>query len=213
MTDANDDLEATKDDAADEAADVEGESGQVEGEDALGDAGKRALDKMKADLRAERTRRKAAESEAAALKASKAEGADDGKTDLDAVRSEALKQARAETLRERALDRLEARAGRRLNDPADARAHLASRVDEFIDGEQIDSAAIDDALAELLEAKPYLGATDAKPRFEGTADNGARKGASGPKQLGKADIARMTPEQIVAAQKSGQLDEYLATET
>lgn len=212
MTDANDDLDATKDDAADEAADADEESSEVEGEDALGDAGKRALDKMKADLRAERTRRKAAESEAAALKASKADGADDAKTDLDAVRTEALKQARAETLRERALDRLEARAGRKFNDSADARAHLASRVEEFIDGEQIDASAIDEALSELLEAKPYLGAAGARPRFEGTADNGARKG-SGPKQLGKADMKGMSADQIVAAQKAGQFDEYLATET
>jgi len=212
MTDANDDLDTTKDDAADVAAESEEESGQVEGEDALGDAGKRALDKMKADLRAEKARRKAAETEAAALKASKTEG-DDSKTDLDAVRTEALKQARAETLRERALDRLEARAGRKFNDSADARAHLASRVEDFIDGEQIDAAAIDEALTELLEAKPYLAAAGAKPRFEGTADNGARKGASGPKQLGKADLARMSADQIVAAQKAGQFDEYLATET
>jgi len=213
MTDANDDLDATQDEAADEAAESEEESGQVEGEDALGDAGKRALDKMKADLRAEKARRKAAENEAAALKASKSDASDDGKSDLDAVRTEALKQARAETLRERALDRLEARAGRKFNDSADARAHLASRVEDFIDGEQIDAAAIDEALTELLEAKPYLAAGGAKPRFEGTADNGARKGASGPKQLGKADLARMSADQIVAAQKAGQFDEFLATET
>jgi len=213
MTEASDDLDTTKDDAADEAAESEEEPSQVEGEDALGDAGKRALDKMKADLRAEKARRKAAENEAAALKASKAEGGDDSKTDLDAVRAEALKQARAETLRDRALDRLEARAARKFNDSADARAHLASHVEEFIDGDKVDSAAIDEALTELLEAKPYLAAGGAKPRFEGTADNGARRGASGPKQLGKADLSRMTPDQIVAAQKAGQLDEYMATET
>jgi hypothetical protein len=213
MTDANDDLDATQDEAADEAVESEEESGQVEGEDALGDAGKRALDKMKADLRAEKARRKAAENEAAALKASKAEGGDDSKTDLDAVRAEALKQARAETLRDRALDRLEARAARKFNDSADARAHLASHVEEFIDGDKVDSAAIDEALAELLEAKPYLGIAGAKPRFEGTGDNGARKGGNGVKQLGKADLNRMTADQIVAAQKAGQFDEYMATET
>ena len=213
MTEASDDLDTTKDDAADEAAESEEEPSQVEGEDALGDAGKRALDKMKADLRAEKARRKAAENEAAALKASKAEGGGDSKTDLDAVRAEALKQARAETLRDRALDRLEARAARKFNDSADARAHLASHVEEFIDGDKVDSAAIDEALAELLEAKPYLGIAGAKPRFEGTGDNGARKGGNGVKQLGKADLNRMTADQIVAAQKAGQFDEYMATET
>ena len=54
-------------DAEEGEAGEEGE-GAVEGEDALGDAGKRALDKMKADLRAEKTRRKAAETELAGLK-------------------------------------------------------------------------------------------------------------------------------------------------
>jgi len=206
---------ADGDDTADgggEEGESESEDGEeaVEGEDALGDAGKRALDAMKATLRAEKARRKAAESKAAALEASKADG-DDDKTDLGAVRAEALKQARTETLRERTLDRLEARA-RKFNDSADARAHLASRVEEFIDGEQIDNAAIDEALAELLEAKPYLG-TGSKPRFEGTGDGGARKGGNGVKQLGQADLKRMTADQIVAAQKAGQFDEFLATET
>jgi len=208
---ADDGDEADDAEEGDEGKTGDGEEA-VEGEDALGDAGKRALDKMKADLRAEKARRKAAENEAAALKASKADG-DDDKTDADAVRADALRQARAETLRDRALDRLEARAARKFNDSADARAHLASHVEEFIDGDKVDSAAIDEALAELLEAKPYLGIAGAKPRFEGTADNGARKGASGPKQLGKADMEHMSADQIVAAQKAGQFDEYMATET
>lgn len=210
MTDANDDLDATKDDAADEAAEDEEESGQVEGEDALGDAGKRALDKMKADLRAEKARRKAVETELVGLKAKPTEG---GTPDAEAIRAQALAEARAEALNERALDRLEAKAARLFADPEDARLHLAGRVADFVDGDKVDNDAIADALAELLARKPHLAATPAKPKFEGTGDGGARKGSSGVQQLGKADLARMSADQIVAAQKAGQFDEYLATES
>lgn len=192
----------------------EGETGDgeeaVEGEDALGDAGKRALDKMKADLRAEKTRRKAAESGLAAAQAAAQQGAKkDDAPDLAAIEAAALAKARAETVRERALDRLEARAGRKsLADPADARAHLADRLDDFIDGSKIDTQAIDDALDELLEAKPYLAAATAK-RFVGTGDGGARKGSTGPVQLTNADLKKMTPEQINDALLKGQFDDLL----
>lgn len=203
------------DNATDEAEqeDEEGESGgeeAVEGEEALGDAGKRALDKMKANLRAEKARRKAAETDLAAAKAAAQQGAKkDDAPDLAAIEAAALEKARAETLRERALDRLEARAGRKnLADPSDARFHLAEHLDDFIDGSKIDTQAIDDALDELLEAKPYLAAATAK-RFAGTGDGGARKGSTGPVQLTNADLKKMTPEQINDALLKGQFDDLL----
>lgn len=200
--------EETEDQA--ETDDTEtGDDTHVDGEEALGEPGKRALDKMKADLRAERTRRKAAETRAAALENTGTTGTDggDGKPDLEALRADALKQARAETLRDRALDRLEARAGRRFTDSADARAHLAGRLEDFVDGDQIDTKAIDEALDELLEAKPYLAAT--ARRFAGTGDGGARKGSTGPVQLTDSDMKKMTAEQIDEAHRKGQFDELL----
>lgn len=187
----------------------EGE-GAVEGEDALGDAGKRALDKMKADLRAEKARRKAAETELAGLKTKPAAGE---APDAEAIRAQALAEARAEALNERALDRLEAKAARLFADPEDARLHLAGKVADFVDGDKVDNDAINDALTDLLARKPHLGIAGTKPRFEGTGDGGARKGSSGVQQLGQADLKRMTAEQIVAAQKAGQFDEFLATES
>lgn len=204
--DAEDEDDKTEDDAEDGTGE---DDADPEGADQLGDAGKRALDKMKADLRAERTRRKAAEAETAAAKAAAQQGAkkDDEKPDLDALKASALEQARAETLRDRALDRLEARAGRKFNDPADARAHLADRLDDFIDGGKIDMQAIDEALDELLDAKPYLAA--AAKRFAGTGDGGARKGSTGPVQKTDADLKKMTPEQIDEAHRKGELDELL----
>lgn len=204
------------DDATDEAEqkDEEDESAggdeAVEGEEALGDAGKRALDAMKASLRAEKARRKAAESDLAAAKAAVQQGTKkDDAPDLAAIEAAALEKARAETLRERALDRLEARAGRKnMADPSDARFHLAEHLDDFIDGSKIDTQAIDDALDELLEAKPYLAAATAK-RFVGTGDGGARKGSTGPVQLTNADLKKMTPEAIDEALNKGQFDDLL----
>jgi hypothetical protein len=187
----------------------------TEGEAELGDAGRRALDRLRADLREEKTRRKAAEADlAAATAASQGKQGSEETPSVEQLREQALAQARAETLHERALDRLEARA-KKFHDSADARAFLASHVGDFVDGTKIDDAAIDEALAELLTARPYLGTQPAtgRPEFKGTGDGGARKGSEGAKQLGKADIARMSPEAIVAAQKAGQLDEYLASET
>lgn len=178
-----------------------------EGTEQLGDPGKRALDTMKERLRAERERRRAAEAETAALKAKPAEGDDSA----EAIRAQARAEARAEGLRERALDRLEAKAARLFADPEDARAYLGRQVEDFIDGDSVDTDAITEALQELLKRKPYLAATAtaAKPKFEGTGDGGARKGSAGPKQLTETDVKKMRPEQIVAAQKAGQLRDYL----
>lgn len=179
-----------------------------DGTEDLGDKGKRALDAMKAKLRDERTKRKAAEAENATLKAKPA----DGTSDEQAIREQARVEARAESLRERALDRLEAKAARLFADPEDARAYLGSKVEDFIDGDAIDTEAITDALEDLLKRKPYLAATVApggKPRFEGTGDGGARKGATGPKQLNESDVKKMTAEQIDEAHRKGQLRDYL----
>jgi hypothetical protein len=192
------------------AAATEGEGDDdPDGAEQLGDAGKRALDAMKAQLKAEKERRKAAETELTGFKAKPAEP-----TDSEALRAEALATARAETLRDRAMDRLEAKAARLFADPEDARALLAGRVEDFVDGNGIDADAITEALTDLLARKPHLAAAQqqTKPTFAGTGDGGARKGPDGVKQLGKADLKTMSAEEIVAAQNKGQFRDFLATE-
>ncbi|WP_405019559.1 hypothetical protein OHV05_24485 [Kitasatospora sp. NBC_00070] len=208
----DDEDEDSTDDGSDQDDDSDGddtdEADDQEAADDLGDKGKRAIDAMKAKLKAERERRKAAEAENATLKVKPTEGT----SDEQAIREQARTEARAESLRERALDRLEAKAARLLADPEDARAYLASRVEDFIDGDAIDNEAITEALEELLQRKPYLAATagaGGKPRFEGTGDGGARKGATGPRQLTESDVKKMTPEQIDEAHRKGQLRDYL----
>ncbi len=50
------------------------------------------------------------------------------------------------------------------------------KVDDFIDDGKVDVDAIQDALTELLEKKPYLGAAaqGGKNRFQGSAEGGAK---------------------------------------
>lgn len=101
--------------------------------------------------------------------------------DVEKIRAEALEQAKKEaqqeTLKERVLDKIEAKA-KDFADPADAVAMImrGRDADDFIDDGKIDVDAIQDALTELLEKKPYLGgaAQGGKNRFQGSAEGGAK---------------------------------------
>lgn len=171
--------------------------------DQLGDAGKKALDAMKAKWRAARDELKA-------LKAQQDAGKDDQTQDPAELRKQAQAEARAEVLNERALDKVETKAAKLFADPEDARALLAGRVDEFVDDGKVDVEAIEEALADLLKKKPHLAATASK-RFAGSADGGARKGSK-PDQLTRDDLKKMTPAQIVAAQDAGRLNDLMGVD-
>lgn len=121
-----------------------------EGADQLGDPGKRALQRMKEELKRERARRKEAERRAA-----EAAKKPDNTTDVEEVRRRAREEALAEAARERVTDRIEALAARRFADSEDAVAILLRRreVDDFLDGTQVDVDAIKAALEELAEDK------------------------------------------------------------
>jgi hypothetical protein len=180
------------------------DDGQGDGDtDQLGDAGKKALDAMKAKWRAARDELKNLKAQQDASKKT-----DD--QDPDAIREQARAEARAETLRDRALDKVETRAAKLFADPEDARALLASRVDDFVDDGQIDVDAITEALTDLLKKKPHLAAATAK-RFQGGADGGARKGSK-PDQLTRDDLKKMTPDQIVKAQDEGRLNDLMGVD-
>lgn len=194
-------------DADDDAGggDDVGDKDGDDGADKLGDPGKQALDRMKARVKAETAKRKAAEAELAAAR----KPAGDDAPDPEKIRAEAKAEARAEGLRDRALDKVEMKAAKLFADPEDARALLASQVDDFVDDDKIDSDAIDHAIAELLKKKPHLAAAQGGKRFGGSGDGGARKGSSKPDQLTEADLKRMTPHQIVEARKAGKLADLL----
>lgn len=180
------------------------------GADQLGDAGKKALDAMKAKWRAERDKAKQlAQQLADATKKT----TEDETPDLDAIRNQARDEARNEALKDKALDKLEAKAARLFQNPEDARAFLADKVDEFIDDGKVDVEAITDALDDLLKQRPYLGITQGETRrFQGTGDGGP-KGSAGKPQLTKAEVERLYKEgktaEIDKAREDGRLNTLL----
>lgn len=196
--DTDDDDPDDDSDNDDDPDDADADKGKGKGDDdePLGPKGIKALEREKERRKAEAERRRKAEARVAELEAAATKKGDKGKggedddgPDADAIREEARREAKAEALRERSIDRIEARAGRtfeveidgkatkvRFGDPEDAIAFLRDKAADFIDGDKIDSEAIDEALVELLEKKPRLGeAVRGKRKFDGDADAGARK--------------------------------------
>lgn len=151
-----------------------------EGAESLGDAGKKALDAMKAKWHAERDARKALEARIAEL-----EG---GKQPAD------MRVLRAE---------IKAAAVGKMVDPSDAYKFLDL---DALDADDTD--AIAKAVDALLEAKPYLAAKTG-PRFQGTGDGGAAGTKPALPQLTREDLKNMTPAQIIEAKRAGRLNNLL----
>jgi hypothetical protein len=178
-----------------------------DGADQLGDAGKRALDSMKAKWREERDQRRALEARIAELETPKGSG-DNDQPDPDAIRREAAREALSKANARILKSEIKAAAAGKFADPADALAFLdVSKFDVSDDGE-VDADEITDAIEELLTRKPHLAAT-ARPRFQGSGDGGAARKASGPRQLTMDDLKGMSPEQVVKAKREGRLNSVL----
>lgn len=175
----------------------EGNGPEDNGTDALGDAGKRALDAMKAKWHAERDARRKLEAERDEALTPKPSGTTD-QPDADAIRT----QTRAEVQTEFAVQ-LEAKG--RLANPSD----VARYPEYFKDLTGGDPVAVKAAVDELLEENPHLAATGQRPVFQGTADGGAARKASGPTQLTRDALKGMSPEAIVKAKRDGRLKNLL----
>lgn len=195
--------DSTQDSATDSTTDVDSA--------ALGDAGKKALDAMKAKWKAAEERAKASDAAAAALKA-KLDG-----TEAEHAAEQAKREAEQAALakaNERIL-RSEVKAAAKgvLADPADAYKFLDLDSFEVSEDGEVDSDAITAALDSLVKTKPYLAVQDGK-RFKGDADGGTRK-ESVEGQLTLADVQRMTAEgkheEIEAARIAGRLKNVLGT--
>lgn len=194
------DGDGSDDDGQDDGAgDTDGDDDQ-DGADALGDKGKRALASMKGKWKSEREKRKQLEDQLA-----QKDGADEAET----VRRKAEQDATVKANERILKTEIRAAAKGRLADPKDALTFLDLSTFEVGEDGEIDTDEIEDAITDLLKDKPYLAAATAK-RFQGTGDGGAARKASRPKQLSKQDLKTMTPDQIVAAQDAGQLDDYLS---
>lgn len=177
---APDDDSAGDDPDGDTDVDGDGDdSKNDDGQGDLGDAGKKAIDRMKGQLKTSRSAlrpwtalatefgAKTPEELRNLLKGKKPDGGD--QLDPEQVRREARADADREVARERLLDKIEAKAAGRFADPADAAALLLREgdADDFLDGTKVDAEAIADALDELLKRKPYLAgkqATDSSTR-------------------------------------------------
>ena len=174
MSDTTTTTDATVDQStADGAASETGaESAAVtEGATALGDAGKKALDAMKAERNEAKAAAKQAADDLAALRA-QVEGREaEHKATLDAqrVKDEALSAANQRILKAE----VRAQAASKLNDPKDALLYLDLSGFEVGEDGEVDGDAIASAIGALITDKPYLAAQGT--RFKGEADGGARK--------------------------------------
>jgi hypothetical protein len=196
--------------------------------DALGDAGKKALDAMKAERNAFRSEsrewgklaKELGVEDAAGLRdlianAGKPKESTDTKepeapeVDVDQVRREAQLDATRQANERILRSEVKAAAAGKLTDPADALRFLdLDKIDISDDGE-VDAEEVADAIEDLIKTKPYLAAATAT-RWQGSADGGARNGPAGPQQLTRADLQGMSSAEIVAAKKEGKLKNLLA---
>lgn len=137
----------------------------------LGGAGKKAIAaERKARADAEK---RAREAEAERDELRKATLSDTEKAIEEArtsARAEALGEANARIIR----SEVRAAAARKLNDPADATAMLDLTQFSVNEDGTVDEVAIADAIDQLIESKPYLAASDARPA-PGDPDAGARR--------------------------------------
>jgi len=183
-----------------------------EGAEALGDAGKKALDAMKERAKTAEKGRREAQAEIDKLKAD-LEAASKRGDDVEAIQKAVDEQVKAITDgMNRRLVEAEVRAAAvgKLNDPADALRYTdvfdVSTITVNADG-SVDTSAITAGVDALLQAKPYLAAQG--QGVKGSGDGGTRNGSQ-PSQLTRTDLARMSPAEIDKARQEGRLDKVLS---
>jgi len=192
-----------------QGADTAGEGDpNPDGAEALGDAGKKALDSMKGKWRDERDKRRALEERLAALETAP-KGSDTDQPDAKTIKAQATREANAKANARILRSEIKAAAAGKLTDPADALAFLDVSKFEIDENGDVDADEISDAIEELLTRKPHLAAT-ARPRFQGTGDGGAARKATGPTQLTREELSKMSPEAIVKAKREGRLKNLLS---
>jgi len=232
-------LDATSTDAEQvkqESLDIEA---PLDGEETLGDAGKRALEALKAELRearsladsrlgeggksqldeyktkAQSARQQAADYQKQLAKLQAEIALKDKPAEEQAIEA-AKQEARAEATQKANLRILKAdlraAATGKLADPTDAALYLDLSTFDVSDDGEVDSDALATAIAELIERKPHL-AAQKQNRFDGAADQGAKGKDSTPPQWTEADLARATDDETVAAKAAGKLNNLLGIKT
>lgn len=199
----------SEDETTDQNDATQDESQDTEGQTSLGDAGKQALDRMKAERNAAKAEARANKAELDRIKAELA--LKDKPAEEQAIeaakaeaRAEATQKANARILK----SELKALATGKLADPTDAALYI--NLDDFTvdDNGDVDSDALNEAITELLTRKPHLAAV--KPnRFDGDADQGAKGKDSQPAQLSRDEMLRLSDEEIEIARNAGRLNKLL----
>lgn len=126
-------------------------------------------------------------------------------SDSEKAIAEAEKRGREATMKELGAQIAEAKiraaAAGKVAD-VDALLELVD-VSKFVTADGVDDSAITATIDRFSKVAP---AQPAAPKF-GAVELGPQ--GDRPRQLGEADLARMTPEQIVEARRSGQFDDIL----
>lgn len=178
-----------------------------DGAEALGDPGKKALARMKAERNAANQRATAKEARVAELEAELEKLRATPPVDVDALTADITAKVSADA-NQRALAAAVKTALRTRTVDADM---AFSQVDlSALDAEAIDPEQIDAAIGALLESKPFLAATAGG--FEGSVGDGGVRKAAGPSQLSRSDIKNMSPAEIMAAKREGRLDQVLGVQ-
>ncbi|WP_051165723.1 phage scaffolding protein [Amycolatopsis orientalis] len=186
------------------AAETEDTDAPLEGEDALGDKGKKALDAMKAERNQYKQQLREARKELEALKAPQPKAGEQPDLDALTAKAEAAALEKANTRIIRA--EIRAAAAGKLADVSDAVLNIDPSQFEVDKDGNVDQEEIADAIADLLTRKPHLAGT-ATGRFQGSADQGARKQPARPSQLTRAELAKMSPAAIMKAKAEGRLND------
>lgn len=173
----------------------------------LGDAGKQAIDRMKAERNDARTAAKDLEAKYAALEAKVAgkEAEFTAAQEAQRIKDEALAAADQRILKAE----VRAAAATKLTDPQDALRFLDLSTFEVGQDGEVDASQVAKAIDDLISTKPYLSAQGGQ-RFQGSADGGARTGAATPSPISsEAELKTMTPAEINQARRDGRLDALL----
>lgn len=206
MADEEDPAENQADEDADDSADEDdSDDSEADGENdadaELGDKGKRALDAMKAKMRAAQKDAKAAKAEAAALRSEKASvGKSADEQALDAARAEATATALATANKRIIRSEVKAAAAGKLANPALAVRLIDLDDFEVDDDGNVDEDEIAEAIEDLLKENPYLAAQGGSVQFDSARGKARPKG-----RLSKADLAKMSPEEIAKAYDAGRI--------
>lgn len=173
-----------------------------DGAESLGDPGKKALDRMKAERNEAKKAARERDAEIAELKRQiEAKDKTPEENELEAARAE----AREETLskaNERVLrSEVKSAAAGKLRNPADALKLLDLKDFDVNEDGDVDTDQIQDAISDLLEEKPYLAAQGSNGSFDSGRGKQPRK-----KKLTKADLAGMSPNEIAKAYDEGRVE-------